>query len=48
MGLSLSLYKIAFAWAGGRPCFKWNSDEISVEFQVLEYFLKFKVHDKSG
>ena len=48
MGLSLSLYKIIFAWAGGSPCFKWNSAKISVEFQVFEYFLKFRVHDRSG
>ena len=37
-----------FSWAGGRPCFKRNSVEISVKFQVLEYFFKFRVHDRSG
>ena len=42
MGLSLSLYKIVFAWAGGMPCFKRNFIEISVEFQVLKYFLSLR------
>ena len=32
----------------GSPCFKWNSAEISVEFQVLVHFLKSRIHDKLG
>ena len=49
--MRLYIYKFVykcFSWAGGRPCFKRNSIEILVIFQVLEYFLKFRVHDKSG
>ena len=41
------VYK-CYSWAGGMPCFKQNSAEISIKFQVLEYFLKFKAHDGSG
>ena len=37
-----------FSWAEGRSYFKRNSAEISVEFQILEYFLKFRVRDRLG
>ena len=28
-----------FSWAGVRPCFKQKSVKISIEFEMLEYFL---------
>ena len=37
-----------FFLAGGSQCFKRNFAEISVEFQVLDIFLKFRLHDRSG
>ena len=42
----LLLWIKLFFWVRGRPCFKWYSVKISVEFQVLEYFLKFKVYNE--
>ena len=49
--MRLYIYKFVykcFSWVGSRLCFKRNSVEILVEFQMLEYFLKFRVHDRSG
>ena len=42
------LLEIVFFLAGGRSFFKRNSVEISIEFLVLEYFLKFRSFDRSG
>ena len=47
----IDIYKFVykcFSWTGSMPCFKRNSVEILVKFQVLEYFLRFRVHDRSG
>ena len=44
----INLYINVFLGVEGRSCFKRNSVEILVEFQVLEYFLKFRVYDRSG